>query len=101
MTDLTKLQSRAWTVCCDFHDRSEDIQAHLLRWQAEYGKTKDGVEILPPEGWKILPFLTVIHGPHREYHNEYGWLSPRRGISTMTPIFARPSGVTRVFAVPG
>jgi hypothetical protein len=95
-----ELQLRAWTVCCDFHDDPAEILAHLKQWEAQYGLI-DGDPIVPPRGWKILPFRTVIpNSTHREYSERNGWLHQRVGCSTMTPIFTRPSGDIRAYAVP-
>jgi hypothetical protein len=96
-----ELQLRAWTVCCDFHDEPIEILAHLKQWEAQYGRTSAGQVILPPPGWKILPFRMVIpNSTHREYSERNGWLQTRAGCSTMTPIFTRPAGDIRAYAVP-
>ena len=96
-----ELQLRAWDVCCDFHDEPIEIAAHLKQWEAQYGRTSAGQVILAPPGWRILPFRTVIpNGPHREYSEPTGWLQPRAGCSTMTPIFTRPTTYIRAYAVP-
>ena len=94
-----ELQRRAWTVCCDFHDDAPSILAHLLQWQAQYGVDEAGQKIEPPEGWSILPYRDVIPQVHREFYDGR-WLHPRRCRSTMTPIFARPAGRCRAYAVP-
>lgn len=90
------------TFCCDFHDEPEDMAAHLAKWEAAYGKHVDGVTpIAAPPGWRILPFLEYLpNSLHREFNSYSGWLMPRKGISTMSPMFARPSGKTLAFAVP-
>lgn len=98
--DITdKLQRLAWTVCCDFHDDPAEIAEHNKRWELQYGKDEAGVLIQPPPGWKILPFKTVIpNGPHREY-TANRWQPERSGLSTMTPIYARPAGKVFAYAV--
>lgn len=95
-----ELWKRRWTVCCDFHDDPKEIQAHLVQMEKEYGRTKEGELIVPPAGWKILPFREIVPHIHREWILHAGWAFPRRCRSTMTPIFAAVSGWVRVLAVP-
>lgn len=92
-------QTRAWTCCCDFHDDPEEIKQHLLRMQREYGRAENGEEIVPPEGWKILPFREEVPSAHREFIGSR-WAAPRLGRSTMTPIWAKRAGNVLAFAVP-
>lgn len=88
------------TFCCDFHDRPEDVAAHLAKWEAAYGKHENGAPIKPPEGWRVMPFLDEISGRHREFWSGHGWLRERTSPSTNTPLFAHPAGRTLAFAVP-
>ncbi|WP_287278652.1 hypothetical protein [Ralstonia sp.] len=94
------LQTPGWACCCDFHDKPEDIAAHLKRWGEQYGRQTDGTPIEPPEGWVIVQFRANVPSAHREFHARAGWLRARRGHSTMTPIFARPAGEILAYATP-
>ena len=90
-----------WAVCCDFHSEPREIARHLRDWGRQYGKTEGGLSIEPPPaGWTLLPYREVIPRVYCEYHEGLGWLGERRGHSTMSPIFARPAGRIRAYAVP-
>lgn len=87
------------TACCDFHNCPEDIEAHLARWAAEYGKTRASVPLpSPPAGWVLMPFGAEVPSLHREFIEGAGWAAPRRCRSTVTPMFARPAGPVRAYA---
>lgn len=87
--------------CCDFCETPEEGQAHMDRLRSTYGKDEAGNEIIPPKGWKILPFGSAIPALHRQWIRNSAWFSmPRNGHSTMTPMYAKPSGHVHAFAVP-
>lgn len=87
--------------CCDFCDTPQEISEHIQRLQDTYGKDAEGKLIVPPQGWTVLPFGADIPSVHREWSLNSKWHAfPRQCRSTMTPLFAKPSGHVRAYAVP-
>lgn len=95
------VQALTLRACCDFCETREEIDRHVTRMAAIYGRDETGNEIIPPAGWKVIPFGAAIPALHREWLKGCQWgAMPRRGRSTMTPIYARPSGHVLAFAEP-
>lgn len=74
-----------------------------------YGVTRDGKQVVPPEGWRILSEGETVPSVHREFIEGYDgrtntwsnwWCDPRRCRSTMTPHVACVWGWVIAFAVP-
>ena len=77
---------------------------------ARYGYIDNGPAIIPPKGWKIIPegyevpnspqreFIMVYDGRHRTWDG--WWCDSRRGLTTMSPIWACVWGGVRAIAVP-
>jgi len=76
----------------------------LHRSTPEYGKDRDGREIVAPAGWRILPKGQYVPQVHREFihpADRHGlWAGPRRCHSTMTAIHADVWGWVHAYAVP-
>lgn len=72
--------------------------------RARYGFYDNGVQIVAPPGWEIIPEGGEIPQEHcyaaQGLSGEGGglWCNPRRCHSTMTPLDARVWGYVRAFA---
>ena len=101
---MTEIDPRAWRTCCDFHNKPDEIKAHLDRWAEQYGKDLSGKPLTAPDGWIMLPFrATLPNGRHMVFDGNWcgGRWRERLCAGTMTPIWARPHSPWELaFAVP-
>lgn len=97
MTYLSDLLKRGAIVCCDFCDTFKECEEHIEKMRQDYALAEFIAPV--PEGWKIVPFGEVIPHAHREWDGK-SWLYPRRGRSTMTPLYAKRSGYVLLYATP-